>query len=67
MESVFPVEVQIPSLRNMIEEGLGEDEWIQTKLDQASQFFSVSIKNEWRSRRGQQKYQEDCAENGGNL
>ena len=28
MEAVMPVEVQIPSLRIMNEEGLGEDEWI---------------------------------------
>ena len=34
MEVVLPVEVQIPSLRIMIEAGLGEDEWIQTRLDQ---------------------------------
>ena len=34
MEVVFPVEVQIPSLRIMNEVGLGEDEWIQTRLDQ---------------------------------
>ena len=34
MDAVFPVEVQIPSLRIMIEEGLGGDEWIQTRLDQ---------------------------------
>ena len=33
MEAVFLVEVQIPSLRIMNEEGLGEDEWIQTRLD----------------------------------
>ena len=34
MEAVFPVEVQIPSLRIMIEAGLSKDEWIQTRLDQ---------------------------------
>ena len=34
MEAVFPVEVQIPLLRIMNEAGLGEDEWIQTRLDQ---------------------------------
>ena len=34
MEAVFPVEVQIPSMRIMKEEGLGEDEWIQKILDQ---------------------------------
>ena len=33
MEAVLPLEVQIPSLRIMNEEGLGEDEWIQTRLD----------------------------------
>ena len=33
MEVILPVEVQIPSLRIMNEEGLGEDEWIQTRLD----------------------------------
>ena len=34
MEVVPPVEVQIPSLRIMKEANLGEDEWIQTRLDQ---------------------------------
>ena len=34
MEVVLPVEVQIPSLRIMNEAGLGEDKWIQTRLDQ---------------------------------
>ena len=34
MEAVLPVEVQIPSLRIMIEACLSEDEWIQTRLDQ---------------------------------
>ena len=34
MEAIFPVEVQIPLLRIMNEAGLGEDEWIQTRLDQ---------------------------------
>ena len=34
MEAILPVEVQIPSLRIMNEAGLGEDEWIQTRLDQ---------------------------------
>ena len=34
MEVVMPVEVQIPSLRIMKEVDLGEDEWIQTRLDQ---------------------------------
>ena len=34
MEAVLPVEVQIPSLRIMNEEGLGKDEWTQTRLDQ---------------------------------
>ena len=33
MEVVLPVEVHIPSLRIMNEAGLGEDEWIQTRLD----------------------------------
>ena len=33
MESVLQVEVQIPSLRIMKEADLGEDEWIQTRLD----------------------------------
>ena len=33
MEVVLPVEVQIPSLRIMKEEDLGEDEWIQARLD----------------------------------
>ncbi|KAI5398393.1 hypothetical protein KIW84_063977, partial [Lathyrus oleraceus] len=33
-EAVLPVEVQIPSLRIMKEEGLEEDEWIRTRLDQ---------------------------------
>ena len=34
MEVVLPVEVQIPSLRIVNEEGLGEYEWIQIRLDQ---------------------------------
>ena len=34
MEVVLHVEVQIPSLRIMKEADLGEDEWIQTRLDQ---------------------------------
>ena len=34
MESVLPVEVQIPSLRIMNEAGLGKDEWLWTRLDQ---------------------------------
>ena len=34
MEVVLPVEVQIPSLRIMKEEDLGEGKWIQTRLDQ---------------------------------
>ena len=34
MKVVLHVEVQIPSLRIMKEENLGEDEWIQTRLDQ---------------------------------
>ena len=34
MEVVLPVEVQIPSLRIMKDADLGEDEWIQTRLDQ---------------------------------
>ena len=34
IEVVLPVEVQIPSLMIMKEADLGEDEWIQTRLDQ---------------------------------
>ena len=34
MESVLPIEVQIPSLRIIKDAGLNEDEWIQTRLDQ---------------------------------
>ena len=34
MEAVLPIEVQIPSLRIMKEADVGEDEWIQTRLDQ---------------------------------
>ena len=34
MEVVLPVEVQIPSLRMMKEVDLGENEWIQTRLDE---------------------------------
>ena len=34
MEVVLPIEVQIPSLRIIKEADLGEDEWIQTRLDQ---------------------------------
>ena len=34
MKAVLLVEVQIPSLRIMNEAGLGEDEWIQMRLDQ---------------------------------
>ena len=34
MKVVFPVEVQIPSLRIMKDAGLSEDDWIQTRLDQ---------------------------------
>ena len=34
MKVVLLVELQIPSLRIMKEEDLGEDEWIQTRLDQ---------------------------------
>ena len=34
MEVVLLVEVQIPSLRIMKEADLGEDKWIQTRLDQ---------------------------------
>ena len=34
MEAVLPVEVKIPSLKIMNEASLGEDEWIQTRLDQ---------------------------------
>ena len=34
MEAILPIEIQIPSLRIMKEAGLGEDEWIQTRLDQ---------------------------------
>ena len=33
MKVVLPVEVHIPSLRIMIEAGLGEDEWIRMRLD----------------------------------
>ena len=33
MEVILPVEVHIPSLRIMKEAYLGEDEWIQTRLD----------------------------------
>ena len=33
MEAVLPVEIQIPSLRIMIEADLDEDGWIQTRLD----------------------------------
>ena len=34
MKAVLPVEVQIPSMRIMKEAALGEDQWIQTRLDQ---------------------------------
>ena len=34
MKVVFPIEVQIPSLRIMKDAGLNEDDWIQTRLDQ---------------------------------
>ena len=34
MEIVLPIEVHIPSLRIMKDEGLNEDDWIQTRLDQ---------------------------------
>ena len=34
MEAFLRIEVQIPSLRIMKEAGLGEDIWIQTRLDQ---------------------------------
>ena len=33
MEAVFPIEVQIPSLRIMKDAGLNEEDWIQTRLD----------------------------------
>ena len=34
MEAVFPIKVQIPSLRIMKDASLSEDDWIQTRLDQ---------------------------------
>ena len=34
MEVVLPIEVQIPSLWIMKDAGLGEDDWIHTRLDQ---------------------------------
>ena len=34
MEAVLPVEVQIPSTRVLQDAELGEDDWIQTRLDQ---------------------------------
>ena len=34
MEVVLPIEVQIPSLRIMKDAELGEDEWVQNRLDQ---------------------------------
>ena len=34
MEVVLPIEVQIPSLRIIKDEGLNEDDWIQNRLDQ---------------------------------
>ena len=34
MEVVLPVEVQNPSLRIMKEADLGDEEWLQTRLDQ---------------------------------
>ena len=33
MEAVLPIKVQIPSLRIMKDAGLGEDDWIHTRLD----------------------------------
>ena len=34
MEAVLPIEVEIPSLRVLIEAKLEEAEWIQTRYDQ---------------------------------
>ena len=34
MEAVLPIEVQIPSTRVLQDAKLGEDDWIQTRLDQ---------------------------------
>ena len=34
MEVILPIKVQIPSLRIMKDEGLNEDDWIQTWFDQ---------------------------------
>ena len=34
MEVFLPVEVQIPSITIMKEADLGEDKWVQTRLDQ---------------------------------
>ena len=34
MEAVLRMEVQIPSWRIMKDDGLSEDDWIQTRLDQ---------------------------------
>ena len=34
MEEVFPVEVEIPSLRIMTDVQLDEAEWVQNRLDQ---------------------------------
>lgn len=34
MDAVMPVEVEIPSLRNLIDVKLDEEEWVQARLDQ---------------------------------
>ena len=34
MEAVLPVEIEIPSLRVLMETKLEEAEWVQTRLDQ---------------------------------
>ena len=34
MEAVLPIEVQIPSTRVLQDAELGEDDWVQTRLDQ---------------------------------
>ena len=34
MEAVLPIEFQIPSTRVLQDAELGEDEWVQTRLDQ---------------------------------
>ena len=80
MEAVFPIEVQIPSLRIMKDAGLSENDWIQTRLDQLNlieekrltaicdgQTYQKRMIGACNNNVRPQEYQENCAKDDGDI